>query len=1542
MKKQRSGKLAVLLLALLIVLLGGCSETQPEQSAQKVYWNVDKFTYSTGPMGRVPSGQTYLVRMAVDGAQVNVQVADEKTVKYMDTMEVMGLVFDENGIVVDVIPVEQMGYSIVAEDDYITSVSADTLCCNSTPDHKGLEKRFAITDNTQVYMIDEAGGVLCGLQGTLKVQQRILALADEAGALTHVYTVDPFAIGDVYWNHARQFDSVTKLSTRPLDDLGRFVYNFSLNGEEITLYTRNQEVANAIDGVAARCMGLEFDENGYISGVLATKKVTGGGSWGSWYYIMDIDGNIISGEKFTGSNVGSTTRGTMAEDCKVYDVSGKGAYMGEPTQLRQYDQVHGLKNEYGEICVLFVVGRTYQADIYYNVNRQYNSVTKTTRRTPATDGYYYIKLAHNGQQMTLKTKDKEIANAIDATSVRCFGLKVEGDEILEVYVTSTVWGGRQFCSYDIVTAIDPDGTITAREVDVEKKGAQTYIGRMAKDCGIYNVSSTATVVGEKTALQVGDKIHALKDWKNNITHIFVVGRSYNVPIYWNVDRQYDSTNKTTKRIANEEGYYEILLAINGEQKTYKTKSLALITGIDAVATKCFGLITNGDIITKMYKTAYVNGGTQFCSWDYVTSINGATVVATEAGDDSGKTYTDYMTQYTKIYNVSGTGEFIGEETTLEVGDKIHALKYATGGLNIIYVLERTEKVVEETAYCQLCDQDVTWYSWDGTAAMEDGKHYFLRRNIQISATAYIGNGENSEAHVTLDLRGFDITASVRAFRIYGIFDLLGEGNIYCNASGQAAGFYVYDAGVFNMYGGRFVGGSIANTQCGIGALGLKEGSNATFNMYGGSLEKGNTQKDGGNLTLYHSSVFNMYGGVITEGQTMEDGGNISANAKAKINLYGGSIVGETANVCGGQICVYADRTVVVSHAVLSAPMHIPNALPEGSSILVTLTGHSGAVTGQTPESNLDYIRVSEGELVWQNGVLLVKAPADRTAYCDHCQMQASWYVWDGAYTLEDKGHYYLSDEVTVSSTAYIGQSDNKDVSVCLDLNGNNIQASVRVFRIYGNLNLMDMAGGGVITGNTAGQASVFYVYENAVFNFYGGTMTAKKTVTSNSGAGIGGVDKGTMNMYGGMITGGTATKSGGNLNLYNTGELNLYGGVIEKGTSLEASGGNIHMSANSRLHIYGGSILGGSAGNLGDCINANGAVTLHGQTPITVTEIYLPGTKTLSIDGILPAESSIGILLAAETGAFTGNTEEANGGCFHHDTYDVVFAGGKLALQVKEVPPEEPDAHWHCICGGLGARGDHTSCNKVVWTPWPGVDSLVLDGSVYYYLTEDVTVDAAIKLAEGQTLNLCLNGCTISTDKKIYIFDISGTLNICDHSENKGAVTNLYSGTSHSMAFYLRGSASGSQFNLYGGTYSAPNGKSTGTGGCVARVGTTAGTATFKMYGGTIVGGTAAGSAVAGNLVLEQGSSTYLYGGSITGGSNTKGAGNLILKNGASVIMDGGSITNGSGTDGGNVYVKSGCSLTVLCGSITGGSVYAEGTVTVSDGAIVESIEYPQ
>ena len=62
--------------------------------------------------------------------------------------------------------------------------------------------------------------------------------------------------------------------------------------------------------------------------------------------------------------------------------------------------------------------------------------------------------------------------------------------------------------------------------------------------------------------------------------------------------------------------------------------------------------------------------------------------------------------------------------------------------------------------------------------------------------------------------------------------------------------------------------------------------------------------------------------------------------------------------------------------------------------------------------------------------------------------------------------------------------------------------------------------------------------------------------------------------------------------------------------------------------------------------------------------------------------------------------------------------------------------HYHCVCGGNTAVGDHTSHIDMGWAPWAGTDDLpcnynsviystIKDG--YWYLTDDVTLDRGVQ-----------------------------------------------------------------------------------------------------------------------------------------------------------------------------------------------------------------------
>lgn len=78
-----------------------------------LYWNVDRAQYdgkSEGGMssrGKNPDGY-YHVRFFKDGKMMELKVADMSLMNKIEAQDIMGLAFDDDGIVVDMIPIEKM------------------------------------------------------------------------------------------------------------------------------------------------------------------------------------------------------------------------------------------------------------------------------------------------------------------------------------------------------------------------------------------------------------------------------------------------------------------------------------------------------------------------------------------------------------------------------------------------------------------------------------------------------------------------------------------------------------------------------------------------------------------------------------------------------------------------------------------------------------------------------------------------------------------------------------------------------------------------------------------------------------------------------------------------------------------------------------------------------------------------------------------------------------------------------------------------------------------------------------------------------------------------------------------------------------------------------------------------------------------------------------------------------------------------------------------------------------------------------------------
>lgn len=219
--------------------------------------------------------------------------------------------------------------------------------------------------------------------------------------------------------------------------------------------------------------------------------------------------------------------------------------------------------------------------------------------------------------------------------------------------------------------------------------------------------------------------------------------------------------------------------------------------------------------------------------------------------------------------------------------------------------------------------------------------------------------------------------------------------------------------------------------------------------------------------------------------------------------------------------------------------------------------------------------------------------------------------------VEGGKHYYLTKTVAASLTL------SQDITISICLNGYNLYAGLVLNISGGTVNICDCKGTGNMysSDNTLTKGSVITVSGSGTFNLYSGTITGKTTKkTYIRGVQVNG---GTMNMYGGQIvdgisnaetTGDPAPGLGGNVHVNNSGSFVMYGGQISGGTASE-SGGNLYARSNSSVEIYGGVITGGNA-NTGGNIFAPGEFVMKNAvlTNGTVSEQWANLHVSKSVD----------------------------------------------------------------------------------------------------------------------------------------------------------------------------------------------------------------------------------------------------------------------------------------------------------------------------------------
>ena len=754
----------------------------------------------------------------------------------------------------------------------------------------------------------------------------------------------------------------------------------------------------------------------------------------------------------------------------------------------------------------------------------------------------------------------------------------------------------------------------------------------------------------------------------------------------------------------------------------------------------------------------------------------------------------------------------------------------------------------------------------------------------------------------------------RGVLVGGTFNMYGGSITGNSASGSGYGGGVsVSSGTFYMYGGSITRNTASGSSCG-GGVYVDSGS-STFTMSGGEIT-GNDAETGGGVFVNSNGSFTVSGDAkITTNTASSFGGGVFVDGGGTFNMNGGEITGNNAKDNGGGVYVggYGNGTFTMSGGSIGGSGAAANTAKNGGGVYVdkgAFTMSGGSVTGNSASNN------GGGVFVASQGKFTMSVTAAITGNTA-TSFGGGVYVDDGAFTMSGGsiggetgdantannggGVYVSGGTFTMSSGEIAGNSASSFgggvfVYDTFTMSGGSITGNTATGGNGGGVyvatsSTFTMSGSAAITGNTASTGNTtssygggVYVSSGGTFNMASGSITGN-TVTGGNGGGVG-MGGGTFTMSGGSITGNTATS--GNSTTSGDG-----GGVYVNGTFSISGAPSITGNTgadNAANNLYLGSISNNTITVTGELTGGDGSIGVTTGTKIgenaTVSVAVGGGTYSLTEDDAkkFRADSSI-----------------------YETVYDASSASSGTVV-IREKP------HKHRVCGETGCTdASHTEVSfrpltkSGLGTKQTSGASLSNVGAHYdlsegnYYLTEDFTTDATIRIAGDVTL--CLNGHSITVANAagvtcaILIDGDNASLTLCDCREGSteyGKITTNFKGRGVSL---WNGS-----FTMYGGSIAengAAEGSNSGYGG--AGVCVESGK-TFTMYGGEITGNNSNIDNGGGVLV---GGTFNLYGGSISG-NTAKYGGGVYVKNGT-FNMSGGKVTgNTASEDGGGVRLDKG------------------------------------
>lgn len=1245
-----------------IALLSGSGKGASDRP--ELYWNLDRELYmekgATSSSREKAEDGFYHIRMSFNGQQVELMTRDKQLVNFIDTLPVMGVVLDNDGYLVDALPVAEVAM-VIKEDVYVQSTEAGVIHTNSSVVMNGMKTDVTLTDKTEIYDVTsgaEPQGGKVSLDA-LAVMDKISVYANANGEATHVFVTSHPRTSKVYWR-ANQFTSGGK-TTRVPDANGVYTIPFYCEGERVEFKCKNVVEVNYIDKQSrySAHFGLVFDEEGYIEEAILSYEAIRGIIRSERYDVTAIDGNRITTTKIIGSNTGVTDTFTMGPDVPIYDVSPAAQAedrMGKTVDSLQLgDRIVCFADAEGNPLFVYVAERVVEEAMWcYSLERKYDGTLQQTTRVPNSEGWYVFEVFSEGKVRQVKTKSKDVATEIDAVGSRCFGLTLNGDEILEVYTVYSVYGYSHFGQGRYITDVTGSIFTCIKTTAVDKP----VTGILGANCKIYNLSEVG-VYGAETKLQFGDYIYAYQNPSLQVVEVFVMRRMVDSPIYYSLTRKYDSVNKVTTREPDADGWYVFDMAVNGKQTTVKTRSKELATKMDAFSPAAMSLIvgSNGEVY-QAYAGQLSTGGYRRASGYKVVSINANGTVDT-VYEKSGATRQLTLADYTKVYNVSPIfNNYKGEATSLRVGDIITSFNDIYDKAAVIFVRTRQGGSLYWNTQRMYDDEKAE------STRVPDAEGWYV---YQLAVDGEIKTFKTQDKTIAdgVDYYGGAFVINSKDGVITGVASP--------SYAKDSAGTNLLNYDVMKVEGNRVtlqyhMQGSTKDGETQV--ITLKSGVkiydvSPTAEKFGAPVKL----QVGDRIRAYKAETGDTYSYVYVRFHNTRPDGVESYCAACKKNVYWTPWMGGSFSTAGGHFYLNA------SMETENLPCSTGRSSFPTTTVCLDLNGNTyfrtkGRALYVYENATLNIMDCVGGGMVTSGGIVggtsggVLGIPGGTVNLYsgtlklaeEHVEQSRGGVVYLGIGGSEKKAAGTFN---MYGGTLTGGEVTDRGGNVCI--NGG-------VFNLYDGIIENGIAGGR--GGNVVTMA-------NGIFNQYGGTVTGG-TVTAGSGGNIYG-GTGSVTIAGGTVSNGTSSEGGGNI--YMLEALTVSGGTITGGTSLNKSGGNIHVykySDNTALTVTGGSITGGKSNVYGGNIYCEVHATISGVTVSDGTAVNgggnIYGTSGMTITGatvtggkVTDAKGSGGNIYAAggewtlDGTTISGGVSGARGGNIYNAGATVTMNSGVLS-----------------------------------------------------------------------------------------------------------------------------------------------------------------------------------------------------------------------------------------------------------------------------------------